>query len=37
MADYVVDHEGKPRDMLIMSLDESGFVDVEHLAASATS
>lgn len=37
LADYVVDHEGKPRDMLIMSLDESGFVDVENLAATATS
>lgn len=33
LADYVVDHEGKPRDMLIMSLDKSGFTDVEHLAA----
>ncbi len=37
LADYVVDHEGKPRDMLIMSLDESGFLDVEHVAATATS
>ncbi len=37
LADYVVDHEGKPRDMLIMSLDSAGFSDVEHLAATATS
>ena len=37
LADYVVDHEGKPRDMLIMSLDAAGFSDVEHLAATATS
>lgn len=33
LADYVVDHEGKPRDMLIMSLDKSGFLDTEHVAA----
>ncbi len=37
LADYVVDHEGKSRDMLIMSLDAAGFSDVEHVAASATS
>ncbi len=37
LADYVLDHEGKPRDMLIMSLDSAGFSDVEHLAATATS
>lgn len=37
LADYVVDHEGKPRDMLIMSLDAAGFSDVEHVAATATS
>jgi len=37
LADYVVDHEGKLRDMLIMSLDESGFLDVEHQVATATS
>ena len=37
LADYVVDHEGKPRDMLIMSLDSAGFSDVEHVAATATS
>ena len=36
LADYVVDHDGKPRDMLIMSLDKSGFSDVEHLTAAAT-
>ena len=37
LADYVVDHEGKPRDMLIMSLDSAGFSDTEHLTAAATS
>ncbi len=37
LADYVVDHEGKTRDMLIMSLDSDGFSDVEHLTAAATS
>lgn len=37
LADYVVDHEGKTRDMLIMSLDSAGFSDVEHLTAAATS
>ncbi len=37
LADYVVDHEGKPRDMLIMSLDAAGFSDVEHLTAAASS
>ena len=37
LADYVVDHEGKPRDMLIMSLDADGFSDVEHLTAAASS
>ncbi len=37
LADYVVDHEGKPRDMLIMSLDSAGFSDIEHLTAAASS
>ncbi len=37
LADYVVDHEGKLRDMLIMSLDSAGFSDVEHLTAAASS
>ncbi len=37
LADYVVDHEGKTRDMLIMSLDAAGFSDVEHLTAAASS
>ena len=37
LADYVVDHEGKPRDLLIMSLDAAGFSDVEHLTAAASS
>jgi len=36
LADYVVDHNGKTRDLLIMSIDKSGFLDVEHLAAAAT-
>jgi L-amino acid N-acyltransferase YncA len=36
LADYVVDHDGKTRDMLIMSMDASGFTDVEHLTAAAT-
>lgn len=37
LADYVVDHEGRPRDMLIMSLDSAGFSDTEQLTAAATS
>ena len=36
LADYVVDHEGKTRDLMIMSLDESGFLDVAHRAATAS-
>jgi len=37
LADYVVDQDGKPSDMLIMSLDAAGFSDVEHLTAAASS
>jgi RimJ/RimL family protein N-acetyltransferase len=31
LADYVVDRDGKTRDLLIMSLDVAGFTDVEHV------
>lgn len=39
LADFVVDREGKTRDLLIMSHDMAGFTDVEHpgRAASASS
>jgi L-amino acid N-acyltransferase YncA len=30
LADFVVDREGKTRDLLIMSHDLTGFTDVEH-------
>jgi RimJ/RimL family protein N-acetyltransferase len=30
LADYVVDRDGKTRDLLIMSHDVTGFTDVEH-------
>ena len=30
LADFVVDREGKTRDLLIMSLDVAGFTDVQH-------
>jgi RimJ/RimL family protein N-acetyltransferase len=30
LADFVVDREGKTRDLLIMSHDVTGFTDVEH-------
>jgi L-amino acid N-acyltransferase YncA len=33
LADFVVDREGKPRDLLIMTHDLAGFTDVEHLRA----
>lgn len=33
LADFVVDREGLPRDLLIMSHDVTGFTDVEHLSA----
>ena len=32
LADFVVDREGKARDLLIMAHDVAGFSDVEHLA-----
>lgn len=31
LADYVVDRDGKTRDLLIMSHDVAGFTDVEHV------
>ena len=31
LADYVVDRDGKTRDLLIMSHDIAGFTDVEHV------
>jgi RimJ/RimL family protein N-acetyltransferase len=31
LADYVVDREGRTRDLLIMSHDVAGFSDVEHV------
>ena len=31
LADYVVDRDGKTRDLLIMSNDVAGFTDVEHV------
>jgi hypothetical protein len=30
LADFVVDREGKTRDLLIMSHDVAGFTDVQH-------
>ena len=33
LADFVVDREGKTRDLLIMSHDIAGFTDVEHVGA----
>ena len=33
LADFVVDREGKARDLLIMTHDLAGFTDVEHLKA----
>jgi len=36
LADFVVDREGKARDLLIMSHDVAGFSDVEHLTPAAT-
>ena len=37
LADYVVDLDGKTRDLLIMSHDVSGFSAVEHVGAGARS
>jgi RimJ/RimL family protein N-acetyltransferase len=33
LGDYVIDRDGRTRDLLIMSHDLGGFTDVEHLAA----
>ena len=33
LADFVVDREGKTRDLLIMTLDVEGFTDVEYVSA----
>jgi RimJ/RimL family protein N-acetyltransferase len=33
LGDYVIDRDGRTRDLLIMSHDVAGFTDVEHLAA----
>lgn len=33
LADFVVDREGKARDLLIMTHDLAGFTDVEHVKA----
>lgn len=33
LADFVVDREGKTRDLLIMSHDVAGFTDVQHAGA----
>ncbi len=33
LADFVVDREGKTRDLLIMSHDIAGFTDMEHVTA----
>jgi len=35
LADFVVDRDGKTRDLLIMSLDVTGFTDLEHVGAGA--
>ncbi len=37
LADFVVDREGKTRDLLIMAHDVAGFTDVEHLSAASSS
>jgi L-amino acid N-acyltransferase YncA len=36
LADFVVDREGKTRDLLIMSHDLAGFTDVEHVGRQPT-
>ncbi len=36
LADYVIDREGKTRDLLIMSHDVAGFTNVEHLGVTTT-
>jgi RimJ/RimL family protein N-acetyltransferase len=35
LADFVVDREGKTRDLLIMSHDVTGFTNVQHVGAGA--
>jgi RimJ/RimL family protein N-acetyltransferase len=35
LADFVVDRDGKTRDLLIMSHDLTGFTDMEHVGAGA--
>ena len=37
LADFVMDREGKPRDLLLMTHDIAGFSDVEHVATAASS
>ena len=37
LADFVMDREGKPRDLLLMTHDVAGFSDVEHVATAASS
>lgn len=36
LADFVVDREGKTRDLMIMSHDVAGFTDVEYVKARAS-
>jgi RimJ/RimL family protein N-acetyltransferase len=36
LADYVVDMDGKTRDLLIMSNDVGGFTDMEHVGAAGS-
>ena len=36
LADFVVDRDGKSRDLLVMSHDISGFSDVEHAGLTAS-
>jgi hypothetical protein len=37
LADFVMDREGKPRDLLLMTHDVAGFSDVEHVATASSS
>ena len=37
LADYVIDRDGRTRDLLVMSNDIDGFTDVEHSRAGAAS
>lgn len=37
LADFVMDREGKPRDLLLMTHDVAGFSDVEHVATAPSS